>query len=153
MTIIEITSLDHPGIALFSTLTEAQLRHRIEPEKGIFIAESPKVIRVALSAGYQPLALLCEKKHIEGDASYIIRICEEQQPDFPIYTGERELLSALTGYTLTRGVLCAMRRKPLPAAEDIPAAVIPVFRRKTRRSCASPSSLRSFRITVRCAPQ
>ena len=72
---IEITSLYHPGIALFSTLTEAQLRHRIEPEKGIFIAESPKVIRVALSAGYQPVALLCEKKHIEGDARDIIKMC------------------------------------------------------------------------------
>ena len=119
MTIIEITSLDHPGIALFSTLTEAQLRHRIEPEKGIFIAESPKVIRVALSAGYQPLALLCEKKHIEGDASDIIKMCEEQQSDFPIYTGERELLSALTGYTLTRGVLCAMRRPAPPTVEEV----------------------------------
>lgn len=66
MPVIEITSLEHPGVDVFGTLTEAQLRNRIDPEKGIFIAESPKVIRVALDAGYQPLALLCEKKHIEG---------------------------------------------------------------------------------------
>lgn len=72
MPVIEITSLEHPGVDVFGTLTEAQLRNRIDPEKGIFIAESPKVIRVALDAGYQPLALLCEKKHIEGDAADII---------------------------------------------------------------------------------
>ena len=72
MPIIEITSLTHPGVEVFATLTEAQLRSRIEPDKGIFIAESPKVIRVALDAGYEPLALLCERKHIEGDAADII---------------------------------------------------------------------------------
>ena len=72
MPVIEITSLEHPGVDVFGTLTEAQLRNRIDPEKGIFIAESPKVIRVALDAGYQPLALLCEKKHIEGDAADIM---------------------------------------------------------------------------------
>lgn len=110
MPIIEITSLSHPGVAMFSQLTEAQLRNRIEPEKGIFIVESPKVIRVALDSGYQPLALLCERKHIEGDAADIVGRCG----DLPIYTGERELLAQLTGYQLTRGVLCAMRRpRPL----------------------------------------
>lgn len=109
MPITEITSLTQPGVEIFSTLTEAQLRNRIEPEKGIFIVESPKVIRVALDAGYVPVALLCERKHIEGDAADIIRQCT----DIPIYTGSRELLTQLTGYTLTRGVLCAMRR-PLP---------------------------------------
>lgn len=109
MPLIQITSLDYPGVELFATLTEAQLRNRIEPDKGIFIAESPKVIQVALNAGYQPLALLCEEKHITGDAAHIIRQCG----DIPIYTGSRELLASLTGYTLTRGVLCAMRR-PLP---------------------------------------
>ena len=72
MPIIEISSLSHPGIEVFSTLTEAQLRNRIEPDKGLFIAESPKVIRVALDAGYEPLALLCEQKHITGDAADII---------------------------------------------------------------------------------
>ena len=91
---------------MFSTLTEAQLRNKMEPQKGIFIAESPKVIQVALNAGYQPVALLCEQRHIEGDAKTII----EQCGDIPVYTGDRALLEQLTGYTLTRGVLCAMRR-------------------------------------------
>lgn len=109
MPIIEISSLTHPGVEIFSTLTEVQLRNRLEPGQGIFIAESPKVIRVALNAGYEPLALLCERRHITGDAAEIIGRCG----DIPIYTGERELLAALTGYVLTRGVLCAMRR-PIP---------------------------------------
>ena len=106
MPIIHITSLEHPGVEVFSTLTEAQLRHDIELGKGIFIAESPKVIRVALDAGHEPLALLCEERHITGDAADIIA----RYPDIPIYTGTRELLASLTGYTLTRGVLCAMQR-------------------------------------------
>lgn len=106
MPIIEITSLNHPGVEIFSTLTEAQLRREREKEQGIFIAESPKVISVALNAGYTPLALLCEKKHIDGDAAAIIERCG----NIPVYTGRRELLASLTGYTLTRGVLCAMQR-------------------------------------------
>lgn len=106
MPIHEITSLDQSELAVFSTLTEAQLRHRLEPEKGMFIAESPKVIRVALDAGFKPVSLLCERRHIEGDAADIIARC----PDLDVYTGEREILAMLTGYTLTRGVLCAMRR-------------------------------------------
>ena len=114
MAVIEITSLSHPGVEVFSTLTEAQLRNRLEPAKGIFIAESPKVISVALDAGYQPTALLCERRHIEGDACNIIQRCG----DIPVYTGERQLLEQLTGYTLTRGVLCAMRRpSPQPVAD------------------------------------
>lgn len=114
MAVIEITSLSHPGVEVFSTLTEAQLRNRLEPAKGIFIAESPKVINVALDAGYQPTALLCERRHIEGDARNIILRCG----DIPVYTGERQLLEQLTGYTLTRGVLCAMRRpSPQPVAD------------------------------------
>lgn len=115
MAIIEITSLDHEGVQVFGTLTEAQLRNRLEPEKGIFIAESPKVIDVALNAGFEPLSLLCERKHIEGDAAGIIARCG----DIPVYTGERELLAQLTGYTLTRGVLCAMRRPLLPSVEQV----------------------------------
>ncbi len=115
MSVIEISSLAHPGVDVFSTLTEAQLRNRLEPDKGIFIAESPKVIRVALDAGYEPQALLCEERHIVGDAHDIIERC----PDIPIYTGTRELLSQLTGYTLTRGVLCAMRRKPMPSVGTV----------------------------------
>lgn len=113
--IIEITSLDQSGVNVFSRLTEAQLRNRTEPSKGIFIAESPKVINVALDQGYQPTALLCERRHIEGDAKTLIARCG----DIPVYTGSRELLEQLTGYTLTRGVLCAMRRPaPLPL-EDV----------------------------------
>lgn len=115
MPIIEITSLSHPGVEVFGTLTEAQLRNRLEPEKGVFIAESPKVIRVALDAGYAPLALLCEKKHIEGDAADLIGRLER----LPVYTGSRELLAQLTGYTLTRGVLCAMRRPAPRTVEDV----------------------------------
>lgn len=115
MPIIHITSLTHPGVEVFSTLTEAQLRRDIEPNKGIFIAESPKVIRVALDAGYQPLSLLCEERHITGDAADIIA----RFPDIPVYTGSRDLLAALTGYTLTRGVLCAMHRPTLPSVADV----------------------------------
>jgi tRNA G18 (ribose-2'-O)-methylase SpoU len=111
----EVTSVDQPEVAMFATLTEAQLRSRLEPEKGIFIAESPKVIRVALSAGYEPVALLCERKHLTGDAADIVERCGQ----IPVYTGERELLSALTGYTLTRGVLCAMRRPQPLSVEEV----------------------------------
>ena len=115
MRLIEITSLEQEGAAMFSTLTEAQLRRRIEPEQGVFIVESPKVIRVALDAGYTPLALLCERRHLTGDAADIVARCG----DIPIYTGERELLARLTGYTLTRGVLCAMRRPLPPKLADV----------------------------------
>lgn len=115
MPIIEIQTLDHSGVEIFSSLTEAQLRNRLDPERGIFIAESPKVIRVALDAGYEPKAILCEAKHITGDAADIIRRCG----DIPVYTGAREPLSHLTGYTLTRGVLCAMQRKQPPLIEKI----------------------------------
>lgn len=115
MPIIEIDSLSHPGTEVFSTLTEAQLRNNIEPEKGIFIAESPKVINVALNAGYQPVSLLCEQKHIDGDAADIISRCG----DIPVYTGTRNLLAQLTGYTLTRGVLCAMRRPAPLSMEEV----------------------------------
>ena len=104
--IIEITSLEQPGVELFGALTEAQLRNRLEPERGVFIAESPKVIRVALDAGYAPLALLCERKHLAGDAADILARC----PDIPVYTGGRDL---------TRGVLCAMRRPPAKSVEEV----------------------------------
>lgn len=113
--IYEITSMSDERIQLFTSMTEAQLRNRLNQEHGVFIAESPKVIRVALQAGYQPQALLCEQKHIEGDARDII----EAHPEMPVYTGSREMLSELTGYTLTRGVLCAMHRKSEPKLEDV----------------------------------
>ena len=109
---------------MFAQMTEAQLRNRLDAEKGVFIAESPKVIRVALDQGYQPVALLCEHKHIEGDARDIIERCESmaaanEQSEMPIYTGDRQLLAQLTGYTLTRGVLCAMRRPEEKSVEEV----------------------------------
>ncbi len=115
MPLIEIKEISHPGVDIFASLTEAQLRRKHDLEQGIFIAESPKVINVALNAGYKPLALLCEKKHICGDAADIIERCG----DIPVYTGERDVLASLTGYTLTRGVLCAMYRPTLPKVTDI----------------------------------
>ena len=113
--IIEITDFSLPGLDAFARLTEAQLRNRLEPEKGIFIAESPKVITRALDAGYEPVSLLMERKHIEGDAREIIARCG----DIPIYTADRALLAELTGYELTRGVLCAMRRPRLLSVEEL----------------------------------
>lgn len=108
MQIIEITSLNHPGTEPYHALTEAQLRSCRNVNGGIFIAESPKVIKVALDAGCQPVSLLCERRHITGDAADII----PRLGNVPVYTGERDTLASLTGYTLTRGVLCAMRRPP-----------------------------------------
>ncbi len=107
MPVVEISSLSHPGVEIFCTLTEAQLRNRIEPDKGIFIVESPKVIERALDAGYEPLAILCEHKHITGDASNIIERCG----NVPVYT--------LSGYVLTRGVLCAMRRPGVRSMAEV----------------------------------
>lgn len=104
--IVEITDIYAPELDVFARLTEAQLRNRLEPEKGIFIAESPKVITVALDAGYAPISLLMERRHIDGDGRAIIDRCG----DIPAYTADREVLEQLTGYQLTRGVLCAMRR-------------------------------------------
>ena len=115
--IIEVTDLAAPELDVYARLTEAQLRNRLEPDKGVFIAESPKVIATALDAGYEPLSLLMERRHIEGDAQPILARCGE----IPVYTAERETLARLTGFELTRGVLCAMRRKPLPTVEEVVA--------------------------------
>lgn len=115
MPVITVDTLAHPGLEVYASLTEAQLRNRLDPSRGIFIAESPKVINVAIEAGCQPLSLLCEVRHVEGDAASIIA----RFPDIPVYTGSRELLASLTGYTLTRGVLCAMRRPVPPAVEEV----------------------------------
>lgn len=119
--IIEITSLEAPELAVYTHLTEAQLRNRLEPEKGIFIAESPKVIKLALDCGYQPLSLLTERKHINGQAAEIISRLEEDTSgnDIPVYTADDGVLEALTGYALYRGVLCAMRRPILKTAEEV----------------------------------
>lgn len=115
MKIIEVTDIRQKELELFSSLTEAELRFSKELEDGIFIAESPKVIMVALEHGYEPIRLLCEKKHIKGDAAEILRKCG----NIEVYTGSREVLASLTGYKLTRGVLCAMRRKKLPSIDSI----------------------------------
>lgn len=113
--IVEVTDLTRPELDVFTRLTEAQLRNRLEPEKGIFIAESPKVIARALDAGCVPVSLLMERRHIDGDAADIIARCG----GVPVFTAEREVLAQLTGFALTRGVLCAMRRPKLPSVEEL----------------------------------
>ena len=114
-TIIEVTDLSMPELEPFTRLTEAQLRNRLEPEKGIFIAESPKVILRALDAGYEPVSLLMEHRQLTGQGSGVLARCA----GIPVYTASRELLAELTGYPLTRGVLCAMRRPKLPSVEEL----------------------------------
>ena len=113
--LIEINDLAAPELDVFARLTEAQLRSRAEQEIGIFIAESPKVIGRALDAGYEPVSLLMERRQITGQAHAIIDRCG----DVSVYTADRELLAELTGYQLTRGVLCAMRRPKLPSVEEL----------------------------------
>lgn len=116
--IIEITDFQAPELDVYARLSENQLLNRCEPEKGMFIAESPRVIERALDAEYQPVSCLVEKKHIEGEAKEIIRRCEEIG-DVPIYTAEFDVLTQLTGFKLTRGMLCAMRRPPLPDVRKV----------------------------------
>ena len=112
--IIEITDLSTPELDAYARLTQAQLRNRLEPEKGIFIAESPKVIDLAMKAGCTPISFLMERKHIEGQAAELIAQC-----DVPVYTADRDVLASLTGYELTRGILCALRRPQLPCPGDV----------------------------------
>ena len=114
-TIIEITDFSAPELDVYARLTEAQLLNRFEPAKGMFIAESPKVIHRALDGGCIPVSLLMERKDIDGSAADVIRRCG----DIPVFTADRDVLAQLTGYHLTRGVLCAMRRPPLPEMETI----------------------------------
>jgi tRNA G18 (ribose-2'-O)-methylase SpoU len=114
MSIIEITDFSDPRLDVYARLTEAQLLNRFEPAKGMFIAESPKVIDRALNAGCQPVSLLMERKDIDGSAREIIARCG----DIPLFTADRDVLCQLTGYQLTRGVLCAMRRPALSSVED-----------------------------------
>ena len=113
--IVEITTYDAPELDVFARLTQAQLRNRLEPEKGVFIAESPKVIARALDAGCEAVSLLMERRHIDGDAKEIIARCG----DIPVYTADREVLAKLTGFELTRGVLCAMKRPKLKTVEEL----------------------------------
>ena len=113
--IIEINDFSAPELDVYARLTEVQLLNREFPEKGMFIAESPKVIERALDAGYEPISVLVEKKHIEGEAKEVIAKCG----DVPVFTAEFDVLKELTGFPLTRGLLCAMRRKPLLSTEEI----------------------------------
>ena len=113
--IIEITDFSDPQLDVFARLTEAQLRLRPEAEGGLFVAESTKVISRALDAGYEPVSLLTERKHIQGQAGELI----ERLGDLPIYTADSQLLENLTGYNLHRGVLCAMQRRALPSVEEV----------------------------------
>lgn len=112
--IIEISNFADPALDVYARLTEAQLMNRFEPAKALFIAESPKVIHRALDAGYAPVSMLMERKDIDGSAAAILARC----PEIPVYTADEEVLCNLTGYHLTRGVLCAMRRPPLPSVEQ-----------------------------------
>ncbi len=113
--IIEITDFSASELDVYARLTEAQLLNRHEPEKGLFIAESPKVVERALDAGCTPVSLLLERKHITGEAKDVIARCG----DIPIYTADFDVLTQLTGFQLTRGVLCAMLRPKLPNIEEV----------------------------------
>lgn len=113
--IIEITDFSAPGPDIYAIRSEGQLLHFHEPDPGLFIAESPRVIERALDAGYRPVSFLLERKHISGEAGEILRRCK----GIPVYTADSEVLAQLTGFKLTRGALCAMQRKPLPSPAQI----------------------------------
>ena len=113
--ITEITDFLTPELDVYARLTENQLLNREFPEKGMFIAESPKVIERALDAGYEPISCLIEKRHIDGEGKTIL----ERMRDVPVYCAEFDVLTQLTGFKLTRGMLCAMKRKALPDAKEI----------------------------------
>lgn len=113
--IIEIRDFAAGELDVYARLTEAQLLNRDRPEEGLFIAESPKVVMRALDAGYEPVSILAEDRHINGEAQEVLARC----PDIPVYTASFEVLTQLTGYKLTRGLLCAMRRRPLPRVEEL----------------------------------
>lgn len=113
--IIEISNIHVPELDIYARLNEAQLLHYFEPEEGLFIAESPNVVLRALDAGYMPLSLLVERKHIHTQAKEILARCG----DVPVYTADFDVLTQLTGFELTRGLLCAMRRRPLPSVEEL----------------------------------
>ena len=112
---IEITDFSAPELDVFARLTDMQLRSKLEPERGIFIAESPTVINLALNAGFEPISLIMERRHISGPGKPIIERC----PGIPVYTADDEILARLTGFPMTRGILCAMRRKPLPTVANV----------------------------------
>ena len=146
--VIEIIDFSAPELDVYARLTEAQLLNRFEPAKGMFIAESPKVIHRALNAGYQPVSLLMERKDIEGSAREILDRC----PEIPVFTADEDLLCKLTGYHLTRGVLCAMRRPKLPAtnvgAIFRSAAALGMDAVLLTPGCSNPLYRRSARVSM-----
>ena len=115
LNIIKITDFSSQELDLYARLSENDLLSRHEPEKGMFIAESPKVIERALDSGCVPVSILVEKKHIDREAKNIISRCG----DIPVYTAEFDVLTQLTGFQLTRGMLCAMLRPELPSVEEV----------------------------------
>ena len=115
MNLIEITDFHAPELDVYARLTEAQLLNRFEPAKGMFIAESPKVIMRALDAGCEPVSILVERSRMVGESLDVINRCE----GVPVYTADLDVLTQLTGYQLTRGLLCAMRRPKLPTVEEV----------------------------------
>ena len=137
--IIEINDISAPELEVFTKLTEKQLRHKLEPEKGIFIAESGKVIELALAAGCEPISLLMERRHITGQAQNILARYE----DVTVYTGDRDVLAGLTGYKLTRGILCAMRRPRLPSVQQICFQA-----RRVMHSCCDPLCRKAVRVSM-----
>ncbi len=115
MNIVEIKDLDIPELDIYARMSENQLAHIYEPDKGLFIAESPNVIERALAAGYEPVSILIEKKQLDMGLDGIMAACGE----IPVYTAEYNVLTKLTGFALTRGLLCAMRRRDLPTLEEV----------------------------------
>lgn len=140
----EITDLTAPELDIYARLTQAQLRNRLEPEKGIFIAESPKVIARALDAGYQPLSLLMERKQITGPAQEILTRCG----DVPVYTADRELLAQLTGFALTRGVLEGIVDSTNVGAIFRSAAALNMDAVLVTPSCCDPLCRRAVRVSM-----
>ena len=118
--IIEITDFEDPALDVYARLTEAQLLHIDEPGEGLFVAESPLVIGRALQAGYLPVSALVERRQLgSGEAQEVLKACGQLVPGFPIYTAAFDVLTRLTGFALTRGMLCAMRRRPLPPVQEL----------------------------------
>lgn len=113
--VVQIKDFTTPGSEIFANLTERELRNSFEKEGGFFIAESPNVIDRALAAGYEPISFLMEEKHITGDAAFLI----QRYPDLPVFTAPRQVLEQITGYKLTRGVLCALKRKEPCTPEEV----------------------------------
>lgn len=131
--LIQVSGLEDPALDIFTRLSEVQLKRLYEPHGGLFIAESPKVVMRALDAGCEPVALLLEDRHVQGEAAEVLDRCDRAAGaagspgggEIPAYTGPYEVLTKLTGYALTRGVLCAMRRPPLRSAEEVLGGALP----------------------------